>query len=266
MGPWPVLLAHSVVLALLAACVWRLHRAVCRRTRQEAEDQRMTVIGNLAAGMAHEIRNPLNTVSLTCRYIERLLGKAPLEAPLRDEVNRNFEVISSEVGRLTQTLDGFLLLARPADIHPVNVGLDGVLDEALTLLRRELDEGQVELSRSRHGPTRVSADPERLAQVFVNIVRNAIQAMPEGGGLTIATSDDGVRARVTFTDTGPGIAEKDLPNIFGPYFTTRRSGLGLGLALSLKTVTAHGGAIEASSPPGSGATFTVLLPSETSHG
>jgi signal transduction histidine kinase len=254
------------VLSLLALVVWRLYRVGCRRTRQESSDEQMAAIGKLAAGIAHEIRNPLNTISLTCRYIERILAKTELEAPLRDDVNRNFEVISSEVGRLTRTLDSFLLLAPPESMQLTGTDLDNVVDEALTLFRRDLDMHHVELERGRAGPIRVSADPERLCQVFANIVRNAIEAMPDGGRLSVATGVEADRARVTFTDTGCGIGPQNLPRVFEPYFTTKRSGLGIGLALSLKTMAAHGGTIEASSQAGRGARFTVVLPTEASHG
>jgi two-component system sensor histidine kinase HydH len=144
--------------------------------------------------------------------------------------------------------------------------LDNVVDEALTLFRRDLDSHHVELQRERGKAVRVAADPDRLCQVFANIVRNAIEAMPEGGTLSVATSVEADRARVTFTDTGTGIVAQDLPRVFRPCFTTKRSGLGIGLALSLRTIAAHGGTLEASSQAGRGATFTVALPTEASHG
>jgi len=263
--PLPVLAFHLTVLTLLGVGAWRLYRATRRHTLSHAGDQQIKAVGNLVASVAHEIRNPLNTVALTCRYLERVLARADLEAPLRDDVNRNFEIVSSEIARLTDTLDGFMLLSEPTDVHPVSVDIDTLVDETLTQLRRELDEAHVSVERTRPGTARAAADPKLLSQVFAHIIRNAIDAMPDGGTLSVATTDTGGQARVSFADTGTGIAAKHLAEVFEPHFSTKSSGLGLGLALSRKAVTAHGGALVATSRPGSGATLTVILPSEVAH-
>ncbi|MFP4058680.1 MAG: sensor histidine kinase [Candidatus Brocadiia bacterium] len=263
---WTVLITQFVLLAALAAIAYCAHRAVAQAERRRAADERLAAIGNLAAGIAHEVRNPLNTVALTCRYLQRIVSRGDQAAHLRSEVHRNFEIVASELGRLTRTLDDFLLLAKPADLDCVEVDVDDVVDDALALFGREFEAAHVRLVRRRNGPPAVRADPDRLRQVFANIVQNGIQAMPEGGTLSVTTESADGEARVVFADTGPGIRHGDRGRIFEPYFSTKRSGIGLGLSLSLKIVRAHGGAIDVGTGPDGGAVFTVSLPaSEAPH-
>jgi len=257
---WTVLISQCVLLIALAAIAILAHRAEAEAERRRAEDERLAALGNLAAGIAHEIRNPLNTISLTCRYIERLVAQSSQDRRLRAEVNKNFEIVSGELGRLSRTLDDFLLLAKPAALDLADCELDALVDEALALFSREFEAAHVQLVRRRGGPLPVAADADRLRQVFANIIKNSIQAMPEGGALTVATSTADGEARVTFADTGPGIAPAHIHRVFEPYFSTKRSGLGLGLSLSLKIVRAHQGSIDAANQPGEGAVFTVCLP------
>lgn len=265
---WTVVVTQVVLLAALAAVAWSGHRAIAHAERCRAEDERLAAVGNLAAGIAHEIRNPLNTIGLTARYLERFCGESCAGPEQRAELNRNFEIIASEVGRLTRTLDNFLLLARPADLDMGLRDLDAVVDDALALFAQELESAQVRLERHRAGSLPVLADADQLQQVFTNLVRNAIQAMDGGGTLTVSSERAGGRARVRFADTGPGISEEVRHHIFEPYFSTKRSGLGLGLALSRKIVAAHDGSLEADKRSGGGAVFTVSLPAaqEGAHG
>ena len=257
---WTVVLTQLVLLAALAAVAWTGHRAIARAERCRAEDERLAALGNLAAGIAHEVRNPLNTIGLTCRYLERYCGTCCEDPERRAELNRNFEIIASEVGRLTRTLDNFLLLARPSDVERSHCDLDAIVDDALALFAQEMESAGIRLDRHRVGDLWVLADEDLLQQVVANLIRNAIQAMDGGGTLTVTSSRAGGRAVTAFADTGPGISDAVLHHIFEPYFSTKRSGLGLGLALSRKIVAAHDGAIEVANPPGGGATLTVALP------
>ena len=257
---WTVILSQALLFVLLAAIAILAHRALAEAERRRAEDERLAALGNLAAGIAHEIRNPLNTISLTCRYIERLIGQCAQAQPLRAEVNRNFEIISGELGRLTRTLDDFLLLAKPASLDLGACDVEALVDEALALFASEFEEARIRLVRHRGGPIPVAADADRLRQVFANIIKNGIQAMADGGTLAVTTEQADGMARVRFADNGPGIGPAHLHRIFEPYFSTKRSGLGLGLSLSLKIVRAHGGTIEVANQPGGGAVFGVSLP------
>jgi len=257
---WTVLVSQSVLLFVLAAIAVLARRSVAEAERRRAEDERLAALGNLAAGIAHEIRNPLNTISLTCRFIERLISQSSQDHRLRAEVNKNFEIVAGELGRLTRTLDDFLLLAKPTALDLADCEVDDLVDGALALFSREFEAARVQLVRRRGGPLPIAADADRLRQVFVNIIKNSIQAMPEGGSLTVATERADGQARVTFADTGPGIAPAHIHRVFEPYFSTKRSGLGLGLSLSQRIVSAHQGAIGAANQPGGGAVFTVSLP------
>lgn len=257
---WVIVATQAVLLVVLGSIAHFARHSIARIERRRAKDERLAAVGNLAAGVAHEIRNPLNTIALTCRYLERLITKGVEDPALRAEVNTNFEVVASELARLTRTLDDFVLLAKPTELAQTACDLEGVLDDTLALFAHELGQTGVRLERQGDGPLPVAGDRDRLSQVFANIVRNSIQAMPEGGTLSVAQASDGGVARVAFADTGPGLPSATLHRLFEPYFSTKRSGLGLGLALSLKIVEAHGGSIAVANRPEGGALVTVTLP------
>lgn len=258
-----LLFSQGVLLVALAAIAWWARKAIAKAERLRAKHERLISLGNLAAGVAHEIRNPLNTIALTCRYLERQLTKNIADPALRAEVQTNFEVVASELARLSRTLDNVVTLAKPSELDLRPCDLDTVLDGALALFARELEEAKISLVRESGDHLTVRADPDRLSQVFSNIIRNSIQAMPDGGTLTIRSELAGGKARVAFADTGPGIPPADLQRVFEPYFTTKRSGLGLGLALSLRIVEDHGGTITVANQPTGGALVTVELPAQT---
>jgi len=251
---------QMVLLVALCAIACSARKAIASAERGRAEDERLAAVGNLAAGVAHEIRNPLNTVALTCRYLERLIGTGEQDPALRAEVHKNLEIVAGELGRLSRTLDDFLLLAKPTDLVVSDCDVERLVDDALALFAREFEDAAVQLVRRRSGSPHVDGDPDRLRQVFANIIRNSIQAMSDGGTLSVTTDQANGEARVAFGDTGPGVAPSQAHRIFEPYFSTKRSGLGLGLALSRKIVEAHGGTIAVARQPEGGALFTVTLP------
>ena len=251
---------QAVLLVALGAIAFSASRAVAAAERSRAENERLAALGNLAAGVAHEIRNPLNTIALTCRYLERLLTSSDAAPELRAEVNKNLEIVASELGRLGRTLDNFVLLAKPAELEMADCDLAELVDEALSLFAREAEEAGVAIERAGQGPLPIRADADRLSEVVANIVRNAIQAMPDGGNLAVRTEKAGGMARVVFEDTGPGIPPGHLTRVFEPYYSTKRSGLGLGLALARRIVAAHGGDIEAANRKEGGAVFTLSIP------
>jgi len=259
---WALLFSQAALFVALAAIAWSATRAIARAERRRAKDERLIALGNLAAGVAHEIRNPLNTIALTCRYLERLIAQGAHAPALRAEAHANFEVVASELGRLTRTIDNVVLLAKPTDLDLAPCDLEALLDQTLALFAREFGEARVQLRRDHAGPLPVRCDADRLGQVFANIIRNSVQAMRDGGTLAVTTERANGTARVAFADTGPGIPPADLPRIFEPYFTTKRSGLGLGLALSLRIVEAHGGSLSVANQPSGGALVTVELPAQ----
>ncbi|MBM4033567.1 MAG: hypothetical protein FJ291_17530 [Planctomycetes bacterium] len=258
-----LLFSQAVLLVALAAIALSARRAIAKAERRRAKDERLIALGNLAAGVAHEVRNPLNTIALTCRYVERLIGKDAADPALRAEAQANFEVIASELARLTRTLDNVVLLAKPSGLALGLCDLNSVLDHTLALFTRELDEARVQVRRENSGPLPVRGDAERLGQVFANIIRNSLQAMPDGGTLEITCESAGGQAHIAFADSGPGFPPEHLPRVFEPYFTTKRSGLGLGLALSLRVVEDHDGTLTAANRASRGALVTVTIPLQT---
>jgi signal transduction histidine kinase len=255
-----IIATQLVLLLALGAIACLAHRAIAAAEQRRAEDERLAAVGNLAAGVAHEIRNPLNTIALTCRYLERLISKGEPTPALRGEANTNFEIIASELARLTRTLDDFVLLAKPTDLALVDCDAESILDDALALFAREFEDAKIHVVLQRAGSLPVAADRGRLAQVFANIIRNGIQAMPSGGTLSVTSQQADGCARVAFADTGPGFNAADFHRVFEPYYSTKRSGLGLGLALSLRIVESQGGTIEVSNQPTGGALVAVSLP------
>jgi PAS domain S-box-containing protein len=224
--------------------------------RQLVESERLAAVGELAAVVAHEVRNPLAGIRGGC---ELLLEGYPPGDPRHDI---GVEVIH-QVDRLNRMVHDLLLFARPKAMDLLPTDLHALLDRVLNVLGDDPDNAGVEIVRDFEGDALiVPADGRQLEQVFVNLVLNAIQALQHKGTITVATREGNGRVAVSVRDSGPGISQDALPHIFNPFFTTRAQGTGLGLAIVKKIVAAHGGTIEASSPPGAGAQFTVTLARE----
>ncbi len=233
-----------------------------------ARAERLATMGELAASLAHEIKNPLAGIG---GAIQVMADELPETEP-RKEIMRE---ILSQVHRLDRTVRDLLAFARPGkpDIAPCDI--HQVLDRVLLLLAESPEAKHVRLVRAyQPGIPRMHADGKQLGQVFLNLLLNAVQAMPTGGQITLRTAlrevdGAGPQARgrmveVALSDTGPGIPPHVLKDIFEPFMTTKRRGTGLGLSVSRRIVEDHGGWIEAESPPGQGATFRIFLPLERS--
>lgn len=233
------------------------------------ERDRLAAIGQMAAGLAHEIRNPLGAIK----------GAAQLLAEV-DQVERAtfLQIIEEEVNRLDSVVSQFLTYARPLKGKRDMVDVNQVLERTLTLIASEAHTSRVELVPAPSLP-QIRSDPELIRQVTLNLSRNAIEAMaPQGGGkLTISTSlawrgadsrgtrassvaEPGSYVRIRFEDEGPGIPPEVMERLFIPFYTTKQTGTGLGLAICQRIVESLGGTIEISSRVGRGATFTVYLP------
>ncbi|HEY7924496.1 MAG TPA: ATP-binding protein [Vicinamibacteria bacterium] len=223
------------------------------------QNERMALLGTFASGLAHEVRNPLNSIALQLSLLERRIAGA--EPRLREQLAELAFVIREEIRRLDALVGDFLLFSRTSRIQLQPTDLDALVDEVTRLLRPEARGAGVTLRRKRVGPVpSLSADPEKLKQVVINLVRNAIEAMPEGGSVALESGLRDGRAVVEVRDNGPGLPER--VDIFQLFVTTKPKGTGLGLSIAQQIVHAHGGEIVASSEPGKGATFRVALPLE----
>ncbi len=227
----------------------KLHQAHDEKLRSE----RLAVIGELSARMAHEIRNPLATIGGFARAIAR--GTRP------DRIEANARVIVEEVERLEKLLADTLNFTRPTSLDLKPTDLNDLAETVFGLLKGALDRGRVTLEkRLEPDLPSVVADAAQVKQVLLNLAQNACQAMPDGGTLRVSTRRMNGGVEVVVEDTGTGISPEDLRNIFNPFFTTKTSGTGLGLAISRKIVSDHAGDIAVASQPGVGTTVTVRLP------
>ena len=228
-----------------------------RETLQQAE--KMALVGRLAAGMAHSIRNPFTSVKMRLFSLNRSLE-------LNEEQEEDFEVISAEIRHIDTIVQNFLEFSRPPKLQMQSVSPSNVVDSTIQLLAHRLRSYDVQLKIERAQPLPVvSADPEQLKEVLVNIIVNACEAMGRGG--TIIIQEEVVRgdsvppsARIKITDTGPGIPPNIVEKILQPFFTTKEQGTGLGLSIAARVITEHGGRIDVSSTANHGATFLISLP------
>ena len=227
-----------------------------RSQAQLVQAEKMAAIGRLAASIAHEINNPLQSIhnSLHLSLHEGLSG------------DKRFEYLSMaqvEVRRLIEIVQRMLDFYRPSRGDMVATDINAIVENVLALAQKRLQHGSVRVHTSLVSDLPLlPVVPDQLTQVFLNIVINAIEAMPSGGELRLETllAEDGAWVLVRFQDIGPGMSIEQIVNLFEPFYTTKPDGTGLGLAISYGIVERHGGVIEVSSQPGQGATFVVKLP------
>lgn len=220
---------------------------------------RMESLVRLAGGIAHEIGNPLNTITIHLELLKKRLSGLPEEK--RREIADSLSNIQEETRRLDRIIRNFLKATRRPPLRFRLDDLNGVVDDAVAFLRPQLDVAKVRVSFSKDkGLPAFLMDHERLYYAFINLIKNAQEAMPLGGSIKITLTHKQHCAIVTIRDTGCGIAEKDLSRIFDIYYTTKPEGSGLGLMLVYDAVTAHGGKLEVSSKLNKGTTFKILLP------
>jgi signal transduction histidine kinase len=220
--------------------------------------EKLAAVGTFASGLAHEVRNPLNSVALQISLLER--RAAPLEPKVSQEIRDLIRVIREEVKRLDGLVSDFLELSRASRLQRRPTDLDELLDEVVRLMRPEARLQSVSLRRQPIGGAlaELSLDGEKLKQVVINLIRNAIEAMPDGGQVTLESGVLDDAAVVSVSDTGPGLPEG--LDVFQLFVTSKPRGTGLGLAIAQQIVLEHGGELDATSDPGKGATFTIRLP------
>ena len=224
---------------------------------QVARQEHLSALGNLAATVAHEIRNPLNAISMG---LQRLKSEF---RPTQDEqeYSRFIELMRQEVQRLNSIVEQFLSLARPLKLKPEELRIDKLLEELALLAGSDAGAANVQIKVDAPSDlSSVRADRNYLKQVLLNLILNGIQAMPGGGTLTLAARTSRADLLLTVADTGAGIEPRLLGRIFEPYFTTKNNGSGLGLAIARRIVEAHGGQINIESEVGQGSRFHISVP------
>jgi signal transduction histidine kinase len=254
----------------------RSHRELQEQTKLLLEKEaqlhradRLSALGQLSAGLAHEIRNPLGAIKGAVEILEE-------DYPPGHPKAEFYAIILKEVKRLNDVVTNFLNFARPVSMRFVPVDVREVLTSLEGLVSGQARAHRVQIFTSFHnGPARVMADEALLKQAFLNIMLNALEAMPDGGDLAIATHLADLKAagilesnggdewlEVVFDDTGSGIPAEHLSRVFDPFFTTKKDGTGLGLAITYRIIENHRGVIRVASQPGKGTTFVITIPLE----
>lgn len=228
-------------------------------TEEKIESERITALTLLAAGVAHELGNPLNSLTIHLQLMERKLKKLKgKEAPQLLEM---LSVAQGEIKRLDFIIGQFLTAIRPTRPQLQRTQLNDLIHEAVKFLTPELEQSRVKVKLDlARGLPAMPLDANQLKQAFYNLVRNAAQAMSGGGTLTISSTHTDYEVRLSFSDTGKGISTGNMSNLFQPFFTTRKTGTGLGLLIVRRIIREHGGEIELESREGEGTTVNIYLP------
>lgn len=237
--------------------IFRDMTEIKRLEEEVARSRRLASLGGLAAGVAHEIRNPLSSIKGLATHFHEKFADAP-------DDRKAAEVMIGEVDRMNRVVTQLIEFARPLKMTIVPVSLSMIIRHALTLIEKEAAKQGVAIKTEFPDENwEIPVDADRMTQVFLNLFINAIHAMENGGELRVSLlRQENGTLRVAVSDTGVGIAAADIPRVFDPYFTTRPSGTGLGLAICHKIVEAHRGEIFLESEQGKGTTAVVILPSD----
>ncbi len=232
------------------------------KRRKEAQLRRaesLASLTTLAAGVAHEIKNPLGSISIHIQLIKKTLQRSGCIEP--SDIERHLGVVDEEIDRLNKTVVDFLFAVRPMDLELREADAGELLRQMAAFIAPEAERAGVEIKLElADNLPRVQADERYMKQALLNLVKNALAAMPGGGSLILKSEGDQDEVRLMVEDNGAGIPEDDLPKIFEPYFTTKDNGTGLGLTITFKIVKEHGGEISVSSRPGQGSVFSIGLP------
>jgi len=224
--------------------------------RELETSRRLASLGRLAAGVAHEIRNPLSSIKGFATYFKERYKDNP-------DDQKTSEIMIQEVDRLNRVITQLLEFARPPAIQKKPTSLQSLIQHSLKMIERQASAKEIQiLSHLPSEIKEIDLDPDGINQVLLNLYLNAIEAMEQGGTLSVSLSSEESSpwVKIIVSDTGTGISKEDLEHIFDPYFTTKQTGTGLGLAIVHKIIEAHRGEVKAESEVGRGTTVSVLLP------
>ena len=230
-----------------------------RSTEKTIESERLNALTLLAAGVAHEIGNPLNSLHIHLQLMERKVRK--LDPGVRGELEESIEIARSEISRLDSIVTQFLKAIRPSkpQLHPEN--LNSIVEEAVRFFAAEIEDRDIVVEQELHSNLPpLEVDRDQMKQAFYNVIKNSFEAMKRRGILRIRTDLDATHVNISFTDTGGGMSAESLSRVFEPYFTTKTAGSGLGLLIVRRIVREHGGEMSIESAEGKGLTLTIRLP------
>jgi signal transduction histidine kinase len=228
------------------------------RSQSELESEKIQAISMLAASVAHEIGNPLNSLYLHLQLLHRQFSAGDFD---RDDALELLDVAKGEVERLDNIITQFLQAIRPGRPKLMPVDMKTLIIESLTFMRQEIEDRQVNVKCDwPNFLPEVPGDPGQLKQAFYNIIKNAIQAMPDGGSLDIKCSYNDEFVIVSFTDTGTGISRDKLGTVFDPYYTSRKEGSGLGMMIIERIIREHGAHLTLETGEGEGTSFIIRFP------
>ncbi|HMO26340.1 MAG TPA: ATP-binding protein [Tepidisphaeraceae bacterium] len=241
--------------------MWVRARARIRTLDRRARDaERLAELGTLTGGLAHEIKNPLSTIQLNLQLLQEDLTAEPAIPP---RVTRRLTTIIQETTRLREILEGFLRYAGRIELECTDADLDAILGELVDFLGPQ---AQIQRVQLRHHPANppivLSVDVKLIKQALLNLMINALHAMSGGGELILSVRRIDREVCIDVTDTGPGIAPEEQSRIFEAYYSKKRGGTGLGLAMTRRIAIEHGGRVELQSEVGKGSRFTIVLPSD----
>ncbi|HWR11425.1 MAG TPA: ATP-binding protein [Rectinemataceae bacterium] len=229
-----------------------------KKETQLRRAESLAALTTLAAGVAHEINNPLGSISIRIQLLEKLLKAENTD---KAAMNKHLNVVKEEMERLKQIVVDFLFAVRPMDIQLLSENPAQIVEEIAELIQPEADRKGIDVKMTLGADLpRVLMDKRHIKQALLNLIQNAMAAMPDGGDLGIAVEASNDELMISVSDTGTGIPEDMLTKIFEPYFTTKKSGTGLGLTITFKIIKEHSGDISLESKEGVGSTFTIHLP------
>ena len=246
----------TVLLASVLSFFWYRRYLRSRQLLQDEmkRKEKLVALGHLAAGVAHEIRNPLSSIKGLAKYFAE-------RASAGGEAHQLAQVMAKEADRLNRVVSELLELVKPTHLALQAVELNTLINHSLQLVSQDANSREIQLRFTANDTLpEIQADPDRLTQVLLNLYLNAIQAIGQHGVISVTASESGAGVKISVTDSGKGIAADQLEAIFTPYFTTKAEGTGLGLAVVHNIVEQHGGTIQVASQEGKGSTFTLWLP------
>lgn len=222
------------------------------------EAEHLSGIAQLAKGIAHEIRNPLNFISLSIDHLKKKYS--PGDEKERENFDLLITSIKHEIQRLNRLAGDFLDYGKPLRLNLREVDIGSLIQEILDLVKVKAEKDGVKILYQRGDIPRLSVDPELLKTCILNIILNAFQSMPEGGNLAISAKTSEGNVRIIIQDSGIGVSKENLPKLFDPFFSTKSKGLGLGLAMTKRVAEEHGGKVIFQSEEGKGSAITISLP------